>query len=159
MFLKPDYDIKNIYDINLEELKSLGIKAILFDLDSTIMASKSGCYSEEMINWLNKVKENFFIAVVSNNRNAKYIEKVKNISDFPLLFNAGKPRTGLTKEFLRNYELEPEQCVLVGDRPLTDILCGKLLGCKTILVGSITADIESKLVRFVRGLERCFIRR
>ncbi len=159
MFLKPDYNLKSIYEINLEELKSLGIKAILFDLDSTIMASKSGCYSEETRNWLNKVKESFFVAVISNNKNPKYIQKVQNISDFPLLFNAGKPRVRRTKKFLKNYDLPPKECVLVGDRPLTDILCGKLLGCKTILVDSITAKTESKVVRLVRALERCSIRK
>ena len=62
MFLKPDYNLKNIYAINLEELKSKGIKNLLFDLDSTIMASKSGCYSAETKNWLEKVKKDFFIA-------------------------------------------------------------------------------------------------
>lgn len=159
MFLKPDKNLKSIYDINLQELKEHGIKAMLFDLDSTLMASKSGCYSNEMKSWLEKVKAEFFIAVVSNNKNPEYIEKVKQISDFPLLFNACKPKTGPAKEFLENYNLNPDTCVLVGDRPLTDILCGKLLGCKTILVDSITADTETKLVRFVRALERICIRK
>ena len=40
MFLKPDYNLESIYAIDLEDLKSQGIKALLFDLDSTIMASK-----------------------------------------------------------------------------------------------------------------------
>ena len=158
MFLKPDYNLKRIYDINLEELRNSGIKALLFDLDSTIMASKSGVYSEEMLNWLNKVRKDFFIAVVSNNKNEKYIEKVKKISDFPLLFRAAKPDTKYIKEFLNTYNINISDCVLVGDRPLTDILCGKRLGCKTILVDSITADTETKLVRFVRKLERLSIR-
>ena len=70
MFLKPDYNLKSIYDINLEELESTGIKAMLFDLDSTLMASKSGEYSEKMLNWLDKVKSKFFVAVVSNNNAA-----------------------------------------------------------------------------------------
>ena len=159
MFLKPDYNLKRIYDIDLEALEKDGIKAMLFDLDSTLMASKSASYSPEIIDWLNKVREKFFIAVVSNNKNKEYIEKVEKISDFPLLFNACKPKTNIVSDFLKKYEVNVKECVLVGDRPLTDILCGKKLGCKTILVDSITADTESKLVRFVRGLERISIRR
>lgn len=159
MFLKPDYNLKRIYDIDLDELKASGIKAMLFDLDSTIMASKSGEYSKEMQDWLKKVQSNFFIAVVSNNKNEKYIEKVKQVSDFPLLFKAAKPDTKRIIEFLKEHGFkDAKDCVLVGDRPLTDILCGKRLGCKTILVDSITADSESKLVRFVRKLERLSIR-
>lgn len=159
MFLRPDYNLKRIFDINLEELKSSGIEAILFDLDSTLMASKSAVYSPEILNWLQNVRKDFFIAVVSNNKNEEYINKVTKISDFPMLFNAGKPRTGVVKNFLTEHCLSADKCVLVGDRPLTDILCGKFLGCKTILVDSITCDSESKLVRFVRCLERLSIRK
>ena len=156
MFLKPDYNLKSI---NFDELKQLGIKAVLFDLDSTLMASKSAVYSDEMVAWLKKLQEDFFVAVVSNNKNPDYIEQVKKISFFPMLFNAGKPRTNAVKNFLNEHNLNISECVLVGDRPLTDVLCGKNLGCKTILVDSITADTESKLVRCVRGLERITIRR
>ena len=159
MFIKPDYNLKRIYDIDLEELKSLGVSALLFDLDSTLMASKPGVYSEEIRNWLKKVRKDFFIAVVSNNKNSAYISKVKAISDFPLLFCAAKPDIKKVSEFIKQYNLTPERCALVGDRPLTDILCGKKLGCKTILVDSVTADSEKKIVRFVRFLERLSIRR
>lgn len=157
MFLKPDYNIKSIYDINLEDLKNSGIKAMLFDLDSTLMASKSGEYSEKMISWLKLVQKDFFVAIVSNNKNEEYIEKVKKCTSFPALFSACKPQTKFVEEFLKKYEVNIDECVLVGDRPLTDILCGKNLGCKTVLVDSITADTESKLVRFVRKLERLTI--
>lgn len=158
MFIKPDYNLKSIYDIDLDELQKQGIKAILFDLDSTLMASKSGIYSDEVYSFIRSVEEKFFIAVVSNNKNPQYIEKVKAITHFPILFEACKPRTGVVLKFLKEYNINPKDCALVGDRPLTDILCGKFLGCKTILVDSITADTESKLVRFVRALERLSIR-
>ncbi len=159
MFLKPDYNLKRIFDINLDELKSQGIKAMLFDLDSTLMASKSAKYSDEILEWLNTVRKDFFVAVVSNNKNEEYIEKVRQISDFPLLFKAAKPNTFAISTFVKELGYNPNDCVLVGDRPLTDILCGKKFGCKTILVDSITCDTESKLVRFVRFLERLSIRK
>lgn len=159
MFLKPDYNLKSIYDIDLDDLKNQGVKGILFDLDSTLMASKSGAYTEKTLKWLEKVKENFFMAVVSNNKNPEYIKKVSEISDFPILFRANKPSDKPAREFLKKYNIDPKDCALVGDRPLTDILCGKLLGCKTILVDSITADTEKPIVRFVRFLERLSIRK
>ena len=154
MFVKPDYNLKRIYDIDLDDLKNQGIKGMLFDLDSTLMASKSAQYSKEILDWLSVVRKDFFIAVVSNNHNKKYIEKVSAVSDFPLLFDAAKPKTQKVEEFLKQYNIKPEECALVGDRPLTDIVCGQRLGCKTILVDSITADSEAKIVRFVRFLER-----
>ena len=76
MFLKPDYNVENIYAIDLEELQKVGIKAMLFDLDSTIMASKSATYSEQTLSWLENVKKDFFVAVISNNNNSEYINKI-----------------------------------------------------------------------------------
>lgn len=154
MFIRPDYNLKSIYDINLEELKQNGIKGMLFDLDSTLMASKSGEYSKEVLDWLDIVKKNFFVGVISNNHNSKYVEKVTKISNFPVLFNAEKPRVKKAMKFITKNGLKPKECAFVGDRPLTDVLCGKNLGCTTIMVDSITADTEHKIVRFVRFLEK-----
>lgn len=61
MFIKPDYNLKNIYEIDLDDLKNQGINALLFDLDSTIMGSKTGCYTKETLEWLEKVKKGFFL--------------------------------------------------------------------------------------------------
>lgn len=158
MFLKPDYNLKNIYEIDLEELKKSGIKNLLFDLDSTIMASKTGCYTEKTLNWLEKVKQDFSIAVISNNHNEQYIEKVKSVSDFPLVFYAKKPDIKAAKNYMDSCGMKACETAFVGDRPLTDVLCGKKLGCITILVDSISADIEKPIVRFARKLERICIR-
>lgn len=159
MFLKPDYNLENIFAIDLAELKSRGIKNILFDLDSTIMASKSGCYSDETCQWLDMVRKDFFIAIVSNNENKAYIEKVKACTDFPCVFGAHKPDIKAAAEFMQANGLNAAETAFVGDRPLTDILCGKRLGCMTILVDSITAKTENLPTRFVRGLERICIKK
>ena len=158
MFIKPDYNLKNIYEINLEELKNQGINALLFDLDSTLMGSKTGYYTAETLSWLEKVKQDFFVGVVSNNNNPVYIEKVTACSDFPVVFEAHRPDIKVAKSFMEKHNIKAETTCFVGDRPLTDVLCGKNLGCKTILVDSITADIEKPIVRFARKLERCFIK-
>lgn len=158
MFIKPDYDLENIYAIDLEELKSRGINAILFDLDSTVMGSKRGYYEEKTIEWLNNVRKDFFIGVVSNNYNPEYMSKVSACTDFPIVFKAHKPDIKVAKAFMDQHNLKPETTCFVGDRPLTDTLCGKKLGCTTILVDSITADIEKPIVRFARWLERLSIK-
>lgn len=157
MFLKPDFNLKSIYDIDLDLLKQHGIKAIFFDLDSTLMVSKSGEYHDKTEKWLKRVDEDFFIAVISNNTKCEYLEKVRSVSSFQVIGNAKKPSTKAMKKLLSKICIEPHQVVIVGDRPLTDILAGKLLGAKTILVDSINAEYENKATRVVRWLERRFI--
>lgn len=157
MLLRPDFNLKDIYEIDLELLKEQGIKAIFFDLDSTIMVSKSGEYHDKTENWLKEVSKDFFIAVITNNKKYEYIEKVRSISNFQIIENAQKPSPKAMKKLLKKINISPKDVIIVGDRPLTDILAGKLLGSKTILVGSINAENEGVPTRFVRWLERRFI--
>ena len=160
MFIKPDFNLKNIYEIDLELLKSMGVNAMLFDLDSTLMGSSTGYYTQEVLDWLEVVKKDFFVGVVSNNHNPKYMEKVRACSDFPVVFEARKPDIKVASNFMQEHNLTPETTVFVGDRPLTDVVCGQRLGCKaSILVDSITADIEKPIVRFARKLERLTVKK
>ncbi|MBQ3642825.1 YqeG family HAD IIIA-type phosphatase [bacterium] len=159
MILKPDYNLVSIFDIDFKEIKSLGVNAVLFDLDSTVMPSKSGEYPPEVIKLLNELKQNFVIAIISNNKNKEYINKIQSQSNFRVIGNANKPSPKIMREFINSVNISPNETVVVGDRPLTDILAGKLLGAKTILVDSITKDTENKPTRFVRALERLFIRK
>lgn len=159
MILKPDYNLVSLFDIDFKEIKSKGINALLFDLDSTVMPSKSGEYPIKVIQLLNELKQNFVVAIISNNKNKEYVEKVQKQSDFPVIGHANKPSPKVMLEFLHSVNIQPCQTVVIGDRPLTDVLAGKLLGAKTILVDSITKDSENKLTRFVRKLERIVIRK
>ncbi len=158
MRIKPDYNLKSIYDIDLSELKSKGIKIIMFDLDSTLMISKSGMYLEETKQWLSEVQKDFEVVVISNNNSVEYLDKVRAISEFDVVGSAAKPDITVMKKYLDDKGVMPSEAVMVGDRPLTDILGGVRLGCTTILVDSINADNENKPTRFVRWLERCTIK-
>lgn len=159
MILKPDYNVVSLFDIDFKEIKALGVNALLFDLDSTVMPSKSGEYPMNVKELLNELKQNFVVAIISNNKNKDYIEKVQAMSAFPVIGHANKPSPKIMREFLKSVNISPAETVVIGDRPLTDVLAGKLLGAKTILVDSITKDTENKPTRIVRKLERLVIRK
>ena len=158
MFIKPDYNLKNIYEINLDELKSQGIKCLMFDLDSTVMISKSGNFLPETLDWFKTFSDKFEVAIISNNKSDKYIENANKIAPCRVIGKANKPNPEIMKKYLESVGILPQEAVMIGDRPLTDILAGKLLGCKTILVGSINPN-ENLPTKFVRALERSTIRK
>ena len=158
MFIKPDYNLKNIYEIDIESLKSNGIKCLMFDLDSTVMISKSGKFMPETMDWFNTFLDKFEVVIISNNKSDAYIENANKIAPCTVIGKANKPSPKVMAEYLKSKNILPQEAVMIGDRPLTDILAGKLLGCKTILVGSINPD-ENLPTKFVRALERSTIRR
>lgn len=159
MILKPDYIADTLFDIDFDELFEKGVRVVLFDLDSTIMASKSGKYADETKIFLKKLEERFTLCVISNNTNEEYLVNVRNITPFRVIGNAKKPCFKAMSCYLDEIEKKASEAVVIGDRPLTDILAGKRLGAYTVLVDSITKDTEHKIVRFVRFLERLTISR
>ena len=157
MLLKPDYNLKNVYEIDFEELKNQGIKCIMFDLDSTVMVSKSANFLPETVEWFNSFIKDFEVAIISNNKNEEYINNASKLAPCRVIGMANKPNPQIMRSYLESMEINPHEAVMVGDRPLTDILAGKLLGCKTILVGSINPK-ENLPTKIVRALERSTIR-
>ena len=157
MFLKPDYNLKNVYEIDFNELRSQGVKCLMFDLDSTVMMSKSANFLPETLEWFDGFINDFEVAIISNNKNKEYIENASKLAPCRVIGKADKPNPKIMREYLQEVCIEPSASVMVGDRPLTDILAGKLLGCKTILVGSINPE-ENFPTKFVRALERSTIR-
>ena len=159
MLFEPNYNLESIYDINLAELKEMGIKGLFFDLDSTLMKSKSGKFSFQTIQFLNDLKSNFKLAIITNNKNKDYIAKAKSQTDIPIYAKAAKPNPTILLKACKDLELEPNRVAMVGDRPLSDIFGGERAGMVTILVDSISKDEENFIVRFARFLERLTIKK
>ena len=159
MFLKPDFDILSVRELDVQSLHSMGIKAVLFDMDSTTMASKSGVFEPWVLEMFDELSKQFCIAILSNNKNREYIAKAQSQCRIDVIGNANKPNPKVLLDYLKSKNILPEQAVMVGDRPLTDIWAGKLAGTKTVLVDSITKTTEPKLTRFVRFLERLTVRK
>lgn len=158
MFLKPDYNLNNVYEIDFAKLKEQGIKCLMFDLDSTVMVSKSSTFLPETVEWFNTFIKDFEVAIISNNKSEEYIANASKLAPCRVIGRANKPNPNVMRDYLNSVEINPQNAVMIGDRPLTDILAGKLLGCKTILVGSINPT-ENLPTKFVRALERSTIRR
>lgn len=154
MIVKADYEAKTVFEINYDKLKENGIKVIAFDLDSTVMKSKSGTFSQETLQLFENLKKDFSLLIISNNQDMEYIQKAAKQIDFPILPHAKKPAVSVAKTFLQEHGISPKNMVMIGDRPLTDILFGKFLGCKTVLVDSINWFEEKPIVRFARTIER-----
>lgn len=157
MFVKADLIENDIFEIDYNKLQNDGIKLIIFDLDSTIMKSKSGIYDSRTLDLFEKIKTMFQVCVMSNNTNEAYIKKVQQITPFEVYGTAKKPNPDFIKQYIDKYKFANKEVVIIGDRPLTDILVGNRIGINSILVDSISRHEEPKLTRFVRKLERLFL--
>ena len=155
--MKPAYIVERVTDIHLEELKDDNIKGLIFDLDNTLMPPETGIYPEDIAEWIESVKQDFKIAILSNNPDQCYVEEAGKRIGCIYFHKADKPRRKAALKALKEMDLIPSQVAMVGDRPLTDILVGQRLGMMTILVDPIIKHQEIALFKFLRKLERIFV--
>ncbi len=161
--MKPSIKCRSIYDLDFGELRSIGIRGLMFDIDNTMEPYAQAVPSEKLCTWLSKLCEmGFRIAIVSNAKE----ERVERFcagfpkSDFPLevisVAHAGKPLEKGFKEACTRMGVEPGQTAMIGDQLFTDILGGNRFGALTILVKPIAPEKEPPFVRFKRIFERLF---
>ena len=158
MFLKADFVLENVLNIDLEEMKRQGVKGFVFDLDNTLMAPNTGVFREDIKAWLDELMKDFKVAIVSNNPIPSYEKKVREVVDMPIYFKAGKPRRKFVREALKELGISAKEAAMVGDRPLTDIWVGQRLQMVTILVDPLRKHQENHAIKFLRSLERSFVR-
>lgn len=159
-FLKPTliYD-GDVAKIRLEDIKKLRVEGLILDLDNTIMAPKSARLDPPVKAWLDIMKKNFKIVVLTNNKKAFYLEAVRQVLDLPVIGFAKKPWSFGIYEALEVLKLSSDKIAVVGDRPLTDTWLGQRFGFKTILVRALTADTEPGWKYFLRKIEWSFVKR
>ena len=118
MILKPDYNVKNVFEVNFDELKEQGIKVLIFDLDSTVMKSKAGVFSVDVLQMFDRLSKDFMLTIASNNKSIDYINKVRAQVNFPVIGHANKPSPAVIKSFLEENAIQPKDAAMIGDRPL-----------------------------------------
>lgn len=151
--LLPSKYVKTVFDIKPENLKALGVKGIITDLDNTLVAWDVADATPEVIKWFNDMAENnISITIISNNK----MNRVKAFSEplgTPFVYSARKPLKHAFKKVAKQMELNKEEIVVIGDQLLTDVLGGNLAGFYTILVVPIV-QTDAKITKINRKIER-----
>jgi HAD superfamily phosphatase (TIGR01668 family) len=159
-FLSPDYYVTDVHAIDLDALRSRGVRGLLLDLDNTILPRDTNEVPEEWRSWTSTLAERgFHVCLVSNN----WHERVRIVADdlgFDLVGKAVKPLPFAFWRATRRIGLRVSECAVVGDQLFTDILGGRLVGAVTVLVRPLsTADLPHTLLlrrleaRIMKGAE------
>ena len=134
---KPNMYVKNIFEIDYKKLKDRDIKVLLFDFDNTIIEKGNNVIDKKTLKFLNSLKSNFIIYVVSNSLNKSKLNLVCSKLDLPYIGNARKPfKSGYEKLKFKN--IKNEQIVMIGDQLITDVWGANKIGYFSILIDPIT---------------------
>ena len=156
--MMPDYMFRTFDEITPAFLTSLGVKAILADIDNTLAPYEQPEPDERIKGWIASLAEaGIGIAFVSNN-DWERVELFNRTLGVPAYAKSGKPFKKNLVKAMNDLGGTRETTVMLGDQLLTDALAGHNLGVKCLIVPPIR-DKKNAFFRFKRWLEKPVVRR
>lgn len=156
--LRPDYFVDSIYDIDGRWLADKNIKAVIIDVDNTIMARGERLPDGKLRLWISGLRAaGIKLLIVSNN----WTDRVKQIAghlDLPLLAPAAKPLGPAYKIAIGRLGAATAATAIIGDQLFTDVLGGNRVGIKTVLVAPIS-EVDLVHTKALRVFERFLLKR
>lgn len=148
---KPTWMVKSIYNITPEQLKKEKIKAVLTDLDNTLIAWNNPEATVETLEWIKLMKENNIEVIILSNNTRKRVGRVAAILDLEYIPSAMKPLQHGFKKAQKKSKYEKKELLMVGDQIITDINGANRAGIRSVLVKPILdSDAwNTRLNRFV----------
>ncbi|MFC6275741.1 YqeG family HAD IIIA-type phosphatase [Levilactobacillus tangyuanensis] len=134
---KPTWMVTNIYDLTPAQLKANGIKAVLTDLDNTLIAWNNPDGTPELRHWLTLLELAGIQVIVVSNNSRERVDRAVAPFDLPYIHRALKPLTWGMKRALRRWHLQKSEVVMVGDQLLTDIWAANHSRIRSVLVRPI----------------------
>jgi HAD superfamily phosphatase (TIGR01668 family) len=154
MCFRPDTQALALQNVNLYVMRHVGVRALFLDADNTVAPWNSQEVSEPVRAWVRAAKEaGFAVMVVSNN----HMERLQGLSqrlEIHCIPKMRKPLPFRLRRLARSLSLKPNQCAMIGDQILTDVLAGNLAGMHTVLLRPIDMTQEYAGTRINRKLER-----
>lgn len=158
--LTPDLIVRHVSEAGVDVLHSRGIRAVVTDLDNTLVGWHSEAVEREVETWLAALRSaGFGVCIASNTRNLPRLSRVAaQLGVLHVPGNAQKPRTSGLRRALALLNTKPNETAMVGDQLFTDIVAGNRLGLTTVLVNPLSSRefIGTRLVS--RTAERFVLR-
>ena len=147
----PKEEISSVYDINYKELYNKGIRALIYDIDNTLV--KHGAKANEHIVELFYIIHNMgFKTILLSNNTKERVESFANEVGSDYIAKAGKPGRKAYVSAMEKLGSGKEDTVFIGDQLFTDIYGANRTGLYSILVKPIDKKEEIQIV-FKRKLE------
>lgn len=155
-YMKPDFILGSFLEVTPEFCLENGIRAIICDIDNTLVTYDDPEPTEPVLRWHRALAEiGVPISFVSNNEPERVYTFAKPLGA-PAFPKSGKPSRRGVRMAIEAMGSEPAGTVFLGDQLLTDVMAAKRSGIRAIVVPPIK-DKKTLLFRVKRAIERPFM--
>ncbi len=151
-WLLPDYIFATYSHVTPEFLKSIGVRALLIDIDNTLAPYEMPEPDDNIRNWFKVLAENSIQATLVSNNDRERVELFNATLGLPAYYKSGKPFAKNLKKAMLAMGTDKTDTAMLGDQLLTDAAAGKHIGLRTIIVPPIR-DKNNAFFRSKRAME------
>ncbi|MFA4967815.1 MAG: YqeG family HAD IIIA-type phosphatase [Candidatus Margulisiibacteriota bacterium] len=138
---RPKEYLDSIYNIDFKKLRSMGIKAIIMDMDETLLPREMLDITPVLFGFIEDLRDKgFTICLVSNSIYPERVDYVSKTLKLPSLTTAAKPLPFAFERALKIAGAKKDEAVVIGDQLFMDILGGNWAGIYTILVKPMSRE-------------------
>lgn len=162
-YFTPTWKVDSIYQVTPAQFIQKNLKAIIVDLDNTLIPWNVMDYSDQMADWIQSLRVNGIGIYMLSNNNYDRVAKVANPLNIKFSSSALKPRGKYFKYAIEDLKVSDDEIVVIGDQIMTDIFGANRRGLKSILVKPMVPNdniytwvnraLERLIMKFV-GIDR-----
>lgn len=158
-WLVPDEAVERLEQVDPVRLRAMGVRGLIVDLDNTLTDWNAPGLPPESRAWLERVRRaGLGVCLLSNNRSGRVLAIARAERLAGGVANAAKPWPGGFRRALACLGLGPAEVAVIGDQLFTDVLGGRLAGCRTVWVRP-RSPREFAGTRLLRRLEALWMAR
>lgn len=131
---------ERVTDISPEFLKSLGVKALLLDVDNTLATYTSHKPFKGALEWVRAMGDAGFRMIIISNNFKKRVNSFGVMFGLDTLSFAVKPLPVGYLRAARRLKVKRRECAVIGDQVFTDIIGANLCGMKSVLLTPIEPE-------------------
>lgn len=156
--LLPDITVKNVHILDEKFYKKHNIKAVIFDIDNTLVAHTEPTPPDDVLEYFALLNEwGIKYSIVSNNTVERVESFCKDLG-VPYYGKALKPRKKYLKKVIEQMKVSKKETALIGDQLFTDMWGANRMKLLSVLVTAVGED-ETSFVSFKRKFERKILKK
>ncbi len=139
--IKPSQIIKNIHEINFENLRKTGINVLILDIDDTLIPRGVHDISPQVFEWVvERKQEGFKLCLTSNSRHPMRVKYIGDTLKVPAMSLGFKPLPFAFWRSLKILDAKAENAAMIGDQLFMDILGANFVKIHSIYVKHLTPE-------------------
>lgn len=151
--------VEAVWNIPPQRLWQQGIRALILDLDNTLVDWNQEYLRPEVEAWAQACRRaGISLCLCTNARRSSRVGRIASKIGASYLLRAGKPFAKAWRRALWLLRSRPEEAAVIGDQVFTDIWGANRMGLFTILVRPLSKR-DFFATRLPRRLERRLLRR